>query len=77
MPGTSAATKPSARRTRRDVPDAIARAATMAASGARFGLIRIASDVNTPDATAPAIDPRDARSNAASQHAAHGTSLIG
>ena len=39
--------------------------------------MRIASEHSAPEAADPAVDPRDARSNAASQHAAHGTSLIG
>ena len=53
------------------------RAATMKPSGARFGLMRIASDDTTPDTIAEATDPRAAIISAASQHAAQGTSLIG
>ena len=62
---------------RADALEATVSARTSAASGARFGLIRMASDETAPDAIADRVDPRLASTNAVIQHAAQGTSLIG
>src|SRR3954470_8576924 len=69
-PGVTAATKARARRKRPEVLTATERPATMTASGARLGLMRIPSDENIPDQPDPDVDPRDATSSAASQQAA-------
>ena len=50
---------------------------TTSANGARFGRIRTATDaINAEEAVLRGV-ARDARSSAASQHAAVGTSLMG